>query len=117
MINWKIGLICLVYALTLMVITKMVSLGSIAAAILFPILVAFIGDCYIVEQNFAFQYFVFAVLLGLIVVYNHRTNIKRLHNGTENRISFSKKAKEEVKVETEEVEEVEETKKSKKKNK
>ena len=59
----------------------------------------------------------YAVLLGLIVVYNHRTNIKRLHNGTENRISFSKKAKEEVKTENEEVEEVEETKKSKKKSK
>ena len=119
-INWKIGLICLVYALTLMVITKMVSLGSIAAAILFPILVAFIGDCYIVEQSFAFQYFVFAVLLGLMVVYNHRTNIKRLHNGTENRISFSKKKPEVVEESEEEVAEeveVKETKKSKKKSK
>ena len=39
--NWNIGLICLVFALVLMIITKMVSLGSLAAAVLFPILIIF----------------------------------------------------------------------------
>ena len=33
--NWQIGLICLVFALVLMAITRIVALGSIAAAILF----------------------------------------------------------------------------------
>ena len=33
MINWQIGLICLIFALALMTVTKMVSLGSISAAI------------------------------------------------------------------------------------
>lgn len=47
MINWQIGLICLVFALILMAITRMVSVGSIAAAILFPVLVVFIGQNYI----------------------------------------------------------------------
>lgn len=47
MINWQIGLICLIFALVLMALTKMVSVGSIAAAILFPILVAFIDQNYI----------------------------------------------------------------------
>ena len=41
LVNWKIGLICLIFALILMAITKMVSVGSIAAAILFPVLVLF----------------------------------------------------------------------------
>ena len=36
--NWRIGLICLVFALIIMAVFKMVSLGSIAAAILFPVL-------------------------------------------------------------------------------
>ena len=39
MTNWKIGLICLVFALVLMALTKMVSMGSVGAAILFPVLV------------------------------------------------------------------------------
>ena len=42
MTNWQIGLICLVFALVLMVLTQMVSLGSCAAAVLFPVLTLFI---------------------------------------------------------------------------
>src|SRR5574344_670666 len=48
-INWKIGLICLIFALVVMVVSKIVSLGSIAAAILFPILTLFLTQNYIVE--------------------------------------------------------------------
>ena len=87
LVNWKIGLICLIFALILMSITKIVSVGSIAADILFPVLVLFIGDSFIVEGN----YFVFSIILALIVIYNHRSNIKKLANGTENKLSFKKK--------------------------
>jgi len=86
LVNWKIGLICLIFALTLMVLTKMVSVGSIAAAILFPVLVLFIGDSFIVEGN----YFLFSIILALLVIFNHRSNIKKLANGTENKLSFKK---------------------------
>ena len=48
MSNWQIGLICLVFALVLMILTRMVSLGSCAAAILFPVLTLFINDHYTV---------------------------------------------------------------------
>ena len=48
MSNWQIGLICLVFALVLMVLTKMVSLGSCAAAVLFPVLTLFINTNYTV---------------------------------------------------------------------
>ena len=34
MINWQIGLICLMYGIIMIVLTRMVSLGSITAAIL-----------------------------------------------------------------------------------
>ena len=40
-LNWKIGLICLIFALAIMIITKIVSIGSILAAILYPILMVF----------------------------------------------------------------------------
>lgn len=44
MSNWQIGLICLVFALVLMVLTKMVSVGSCGAAVLFPVLTLFINE-------------------------------------------------------------------------
>ena len=44
LINWQIGLICLVFALVIMALTRMVSAGSVLAAILFPVLTLFIGQ-------------------------------------------------------------------------
>ena len=88
LVNWQIGLICLVFALVIMALTRMVSAGSILAAILFPVLTLFIGqDYYVVSGN----YFIFSVIMALIVAFNHRTNISRILNGTENKLSFKKK--------------------------
>ena len=81
-INWQIGLICLVFALLLMVLTRIVSLGSVAAAILFPVLTLFITENYIVPGD----YRIFGILLGFFVCFNHRANIKRLLKGQESRI-------------------------------
>ncbi len=89
MSNWKIGLICLVFALVLIILSRMVSLGSIAATILFPVLTLFITDNYIVSEGSG--YFIYSVILAIIVAFNHRENIKRLLNGTEDKISFKEK--------------------------
>lgn len=89
MINWQIGLICLVFALVLMVITRMVSVGSIAAAILFPVLVIFIGQNYIVPVN-NWSYLIFSIIIAVLVLFNHRENLKRIFTGKENKISFKK---------------------------
>ena len=83
-INWQIGLICLVFALLLMALTRFVSLGSVSAAILFPVLTIFIHSHYIVDGS----YLIFVVLLGVFVVFNHRANVKRLLEGKENKLSF-----------------------------
>ena len=92
MSNWKIGLICFIFALVLMILTRMVSVGSCAAAILFPILTLFINDSYTIltEGKNGNTYFIYSVLLAVIVLYNHRSNIKRLLNGTENKLDFKK---------------------------
>ncbi len=82
--NWQVGLICLVFALVLMVLTRMVSIGSIAAAILYPVLTIFITQNYIVPGN----YIISSIILAVLVVFNHRSNVKRLFTGTENKISF-----------------------------
>ena len=95
MSNWQIGLICLVFALVLMILTRMVSLGSCAAAVLFPILTLFINENYTIltEGKSGSAYFVYSVILAIIVLFNHRSNIKRILNGTENKVSFKGKKK------------------------
>ncbi len=93
MSNWQIGLICLVFALVLMILTRMVSLGSCAAAVLFPVLTLFINDNYMVltEGKNGNTYFIYSVILAIIVLFNHRTNIKRILNGTENKLGMKDK--------------------------
>ncbi len=88
-VNPLVGVICLVFALTVMAFTRMVSLGSIMAAILFPVLTIFIRDNYIAD---GYTYIIFGIAMAILVIFNHRTNLKRIYNGTENRISFKKTA-------------------------
>ena len=86
--NYQIGLICLVFAIVLMILTQMVSVGSLGAAILYPVLTLFLSNNnFIVSGN----YLLYSIIIALIVIFNHRTNVKRLLNGTENKISFKKK--------------------------
>ena len=86
-INWKIGLICLIFAIAIMAFSKMVSMGSVGAAILFPVLTLFIDTNFIVEAS-GMKYFIFSIILAAIVIFNHRANIQRIANGTENKLSF-----------------------------
>ena len=86
--NWNIGLICLVFALVLMALTRVVSLGSIVAAVLFPVLVIFMPHtAYLIDGN----YIVYSILIAMLVIFNHRENVKRLLEGKENKLVFSKK--------------------------
>lgn len=86
--NWHVGLICLVFALVLIIITKMVSVGALGAAILFPVLTLFTYETSFIEPG---NYMLFSVFIAIIVCFNHRENIKRLMNGTENKLSFTSK--------------------------
>ena len=85
--NWHVGLICLVFALVLIVITKMVSVGALGAAILFSVLTIFSDQISFIKPG---SYIIYSIVIAIIVCYNHRTNIQRLLNGTENKISFKK---------------------------
>lgn len=91
LINWQIGLICLVFALLVMILTRMVSLGSIMAAVLFPVLTIFItpGDNshYLVNEG---NYIIFGIAMAVFVIFNHRSNLKRIYKGEENKLSFKK---------------------------
>ncbi len=82
---WFLGL--LAAFIVGVVATKMVSVGSIAAAVLFP----FMG-LYVYWHNPVAIVLCFAI--GILVLWSHRSNIKRLLNGTENKIGRKKTAKE-----------------------
>lgn len=86
-INWKVGLLCLVFAIIIIAVTRMVSAGSCTAAILYPVLTLFgvQKDFFIVAGE---SYLVFSLILALIVIFNHRENIKRILTGKENKLSF-----------------------------
>lgn len=88
--NWHIGVICLVFALVLIIVSRMVSVGAICAAILFPVLTLFSYESSFIEPG---NYMVFSIIIAIIVCFNHRENIKRIMNGTENKISLKNKNK------------------------
>ncbi len=93
MIEWPIGLVCLVFALILMIFSRMVSLGSICTAILYPVLVWFMGVAF--EDSFEAKlvYTIFAICIAALAIFRHRSNIKRLFNGTENKLWKTKAEK------------------------
>ena len=84
-INWKLGLILLIIVVAAVVITRLVSFGSIAAGVTFPFL------CWFMQHEF----FPIGLVMALIVLLKHRTNMVRLMNGEESKISFSKKKEDE----------------------
>lgn len=70
-----------------MFITKIVSLGSLLAAVLFPI-----ATFLFTGFNFDLD-LLFSLLISGVVIYMHRANIKRLLNGTENKFGGAAKGK------------------------
>ena len=73
----------MIFAVIIIAVTKMVSVGSILSAVLYPILIVFMG-------NVNFGAVIISLLITLLVIFNHRENIKRIKNGTENKLSFKK---------------------------
>ena len=88
MLDWKIGLVVMVGALLIMIFSRYVSLGSIMAAVIYPCIVA---AFVISDDNSSGMYLVCAIILGLLTIFKHHTNIVRLKNGTENKLFQNKK--------------------------
>ena len=71
----------------MMLLTRIVSLGSITAAVLYHILTYAVQT---MRGRPAMIDTLFAVLMAVIVIYMHRENIRRLLNGTESRFGQPK---------------------------
>lgn len=64
--------------------SKYVSLGSITAIVLWPLL------NILVKGEFEIRLFAFGVIMAAMSIYKHRENIKRLFNKTENKLGQKK---------------------------
>ncbi len=80
-LSWKVGLASFGIFLLVLAKSKFVSLSSISAAILLPVFMFF----YI--GNFMNSYFYISLIVALLVIWKHRTNITRLLNGKESKIN------------------------------
>ena len=77
-LNWIVGIIIAIVWGTITYTTKYVSVGSIIALLLSPILM------YLFKAPIA--YIIYCTLGALYIVYLHRENIKRLIAGNENKV-------------------------------
>ena len=94
--HWQVALILLFIVVLIVALTRMVSLGSIGAAVGFLPLEYFLGG-YSSNALWSFLSFVkfhwpFVIMVIALIV-KHRGNILRIIKGEENKISFSSKDK------------------------
>jgi len=75
-----------VFALVFL-ISHYVSLGSLSAAVAFPLTMFFRENVFMVEIEGYNTLIFFSIGISLLIIYTHRANIQRLLRGTENRIT------------------------------
>ena len=84
---WILLIILTVFAIVVAV-SRMVSLASISAGIAFPISTLILGIA--TKSSSVYIDTLLAVIMAIIVVFMHRSNIERIKNGTESKL-FEKK--------------------------
>lgn len=84
LIDWPIALTSLIVFIIILLLTKYVSLGSIVAAFLFPVISVVIGR--------SIETVIFSGIIAILIIVKHHTNIKRLLDGSESKFSFNKKS-------------------------
>lgn len=83
-VNWQMALASLIFFILLVAITRYVSLSTIGATILFVII------SYLPFFNESLNFHIISSFLAIVIILQHRANIQRLLNETENKLSFSK---------------------------
>lgn len=71
-------------------ISQYVSLGSLSAAVAFPLTMFFRENVFLVNIQGYNTLIYFSIAIALLIVFTHRSNIKRLFRGTENRITTTR---------------------------
>ena len=75
--------------------TKYISLGSVTCMLLYPLILHATSTFanQLRGQNGTSPYIIFTVIMAVVIVCKHWTNIKRLRAGTESKFSFKKSVK------------------------
>lgn len=86
-LDWRVGLIVFVLTILIMAVTKYVSLGSVLSPVIY-----FAADIarMIFTNDISIVKIIFNILLGGMLIFRHKENIKRLMNGTENKLGKKK---------------------------
>lgn len=83
LVDWRVGLSCLLVFALIVVFTRYVSLGSVVSMALFPVFMWVFGYDTLSA--------VLALLCALLIVVKHAENIVRLIAGTESRLKIGKR--------------------------
>ena len=81
----EIALILFLVAVPLMILTSYVSVGSVGAAVLFPILLVLFQQ----PQNIV----IMGIVVSMLAIIRHKDNLVRLWQGNENKFSFKKQGR------------------------
>lgn len=84
MLDWRIGFILIVICILIMAVTRYVSLGSVSGAILYPLFVVAFNMNN--KEPYVPYYIALSVAMGLLALYQHRSNLNRLLKGTESKL-------------------------------
>lgn len=89
---WWMVLICLCIFVSLVAVTRYVSVGSLVVVIVYLIEIVYLGQSGMLGMKAGYLYETYAIAAFLMVLafYKHRANISRLLNGTENKLSIGK---------------------------
>ena len=95
LIDWRVAVVLITVFLITLLISKIISLASIMAAVSYPVstfVICFFGD-YLVTKNLYDMLFptIASLIVGALVIYKHKSNIIKLLNGKEIKISVHKK--------------------------
>lgn len=86
-INPLVALILFIFAVVIIFITRIMSIASISCAVLSPILILLLDRSRLIAGN-KWEYFAGLLIFACVIVFMHRENLKRLREGTENKLSF-----------------------------
>ncbi|MFJ3388355.1 glycerol-3-phosphate 1-O-acyltransferase PlsY [Lysinibacillus sp. NPDC086135] len=82
MVDWIMGLFCLVIFVIIVALTRYVSLGTVCATLLAAIF------SFIPILGHTFYFNIFTSLMAFIVIFKHMENIQRLLSKTESKLRF-----------------------------
>ncbi len=84
MLDWRLALVCWGCFFLLAILTKWVSLGSIAAGAAFPVMTWWIYQDWMLT--------LLGLTIGGLIVWKHRGNLRRILKGEESKFSFRRKS-------------------------